>query len=572
MGRKTLFAVLFVCFALFSFKVNGSVIDTLNEIKQLMEKEEYETAIVKLTDIEQICMSDTSTQVKKDFNINMGAALFFTEKYELAIPYLQSALQQMSYKPDDGDCNYLETLYGIASCYNNIKDYKNAESYYRKAIIINDIQPFACRIMTQIYTELIELYTKTNQSTLADLCSKQLGQYQQGLRTLNGKYDDWLKIVEEIYASLPSFDLLKPEDKPKIIETYSSILDMINTNIGKNNDEYIKFCSLYATTMQYKYYDTITAKELNMELIRIGHVLKEHKPEIASAYEDYLRLVSGQNEVGLVNSILHEAIEYYKATPNKFRDEVNLYEIVGVGFCNVGNYNDGVPYFEKVINCGGQLSITALVHLSNYYNDRDPQNGLSFFYKTEKIFNHSKTIALEKKHIVYDQLMNLNTRSGNYQEALVYGKKLISLNDELHLDENTLAFILTNCAVLYGKINDLTNAEKLFSSIDSIYNNISKDYKIYYLSNKGFTYLICGEYDKAIASLDHSIQIALQDQSKANPQLGIIYHNLGRAYMLIQNYEAALKYLYISKDLQSSINGNVIENTTKYINECEAKK
>lgn len=572
MGRKTLFAVLFVCFALFSFKVNGSVIDTLNEIKQLMEKEEYETAIVKLTDIEQICMSDTSTQVKKDFNINMGAALFFTEKYELAIPYLQSALQQMSYKPDDGDCNYLETLYGIASCYNNIKDYKNAESYYRKAIIINDIQPFACRIMTQIYTELIELYTKTNQSTLADLCSKQLGQYQQGLRTLNGKYDDWLKIVEEIYASLPSFDLLKPEDKPKIIETYSSILDMINTNIGKNNDEYIKFCSLYATTMQYKYYDTITAKELNMELIRIGHVLKEHKPEIASAYEDYLRLVSGQNEVGLVNSILHEAIEYYKATPNKFRDEVNLYEIVGVGFCNVGNYNDGVPYFEKVINCGGQLSITALVHLSNYYNDRDPQNGLSFFYKTEKIFNHSKTIALEKKHIVYDQLMNLNTRSGNYHEALVYGKKLISLNDELHLDENTLAFILTNCAVLYGKINDLTNAEKLFSSIDSIYNSISKDYKIYYLSNKGFTYLICGEYDKAIASLDHSIQIALQDQSKANPQLGIIYHNLGRAYMLIQNYEAALKYLYISKDLQSSINGNVIENTTKYINECEAKK
>ncbi len=572
MGRKTLFAVLFVCFALFSFKVNGSVIDTLNEIKQLMEKEEYETAIVKLTDIEQICMSDTSTQVKKDFNINMGAALFFTEKYELAIPYLQSALQQMSYKPDDGDCNYLETLYGIASCYNNIKDYKNAESYYRKAIIINDIQPFACRIMTQIYTELIELYTKTNQSKLADLCSKQLEQYQQGLRTLNGKYDDWLKIVEEIYASLPSFDLLKPEDKPKIIETYSSILDIINTNIGKNNDEYIKFCSLYATTMQYKYFDTITAKELNMALIRIGHELKEHKPEIASAYEDYLRLVSGQNEVDLVNSILHEAIEYYKATPNKFRDEVNLYEIVGVGFCNVGNYNDGVPYFEKVINCGGQLSITALVHLSNYYNDRDPQNGLSFFYKTEKIFNHSKTIALEKKHIVYDQLMNLNTRSGNYQEALVYGKKLISLNDELHLDENTLAFILTNCAVLYGKINDLTNAEKLFSSIDSIYNNISKDYKIYYLSNKGFTYLICGEYDKAIASLDHSIQIALQDQSKANPQLGIIYHNLGRAYMLIQNYEAALKYLYISKDLQSSINGNVIENTTKYINECEAKK
>lgn len=572
MGRKTLFAILFVCFALFSFKVNGSVIDTLNEIKQLMEKEEYETAIVKLTDIEQICMSDTSTQVKKDFNINMGAALFFTEKYELAIPYLQSALQQMSYKPDDGDCNYLETLYGIASCYNNIKDYKNAESYYRKAIIINDIQPFACRIMTQIYTELIELYTKTNQSKLADLCSKQLEQYQQGLRTLNGKYDDWLKIVEEIYASLPSFDLLKPEDKPKIIETYSSILDIINTNIGKNNDEYIKFCSLYATTMQYKYFDTITAKELNMALIRIGHELKEHKPEIASAYEDYLRLVSGQNEVDLVNSILHEAIEYYKATPNKFRDEVNLYEIVGVGFCNVGNYNDGVPYFEKVINCGGQLSITALVHLSNYYNDRDPQNGLSFFYKTEKIFNHSKTIALEKKHIVYDQLMNLNTRSGNYQEALVYGKKLISLNDELHLDENTLAFILTNCAVLYGKINDLTNAEKLFSSIDSIYNNISKDYKIYYLSNKGFTYLICGEYDKAIASLDHSIQIALQDQSKANPQLGIIYHNLGRAYMLIQNYEAALKYLYISKDLQSSINGNVIENTTKYINECEAKK
>lgn len=569
MRRIYFLTVLYFCIFVCSFETNGSVIDILNVIKQLMEKEEYETAIVKLTDIEQICMSDTSTQVKKDFNINMGAALFFTEKYELAIPYLQSALQQMSYKPDDGDCNYLETLYGIASCYNNIKDYKNAESYYRKAIIINDIQPFACRIMTQIYTELIELYTKTNQSTLADLCSKQLGQYQQGLRKLNGKYDDWLEIVEEVYASLPSFDLLKPEDKPKIIETYSSILDMINTNIGKNNDEYIKFCSLYATTMQYKYYDTITAKELNMELIRIGHVLKEHKPEIASAYEDYLRLVSGQNEVGLVNGILHEAIDYYNATPNKFRDEVNLYEIVGVGFCNVGNYNDGVPYFEKVINYGDQLSITALVHLSNYYNDRDPQNGLSFFYKTEKNFNHSKTIALEKKHIVYDQLMNLNTRSGNYQEALVYGKKLISLNDELHLDENTLAYILTNCAVLCGRTNDLENADKIFASIDSIYNNLSEEYKIYYISNKGFTYLICGEYEKAIVFLKQSTEIAINHKDESNSQLEIIYHNLGRAYMLQHNYKEALVWLQKSYNLQITNNGTVLENTKKYINECK---
>lgn len=575
MRIQILKAILVICFITLTISfINADVATDLTKIKRLVENGEYEYAISELKAIELECAKDTIIEERIDFNLCMGAALYFTNEYKKAIPYLQSALQQMSYKPDDGDCNYLETLYGVASCYYHIKDYKNAESYYRKAIITNDIQNFACSIITQIYTELIELYTETNQPTLADLCTKYLEIHQLGLssRAKNYNYNDWHKIVVEIYTGLPSPEIIKPEEKQIIVEKLSSIQEIINSNAGKNNDEYIYYTSIYAKYMLYTFNDTIAAKELNLELINIGHELTEYKPEIASAYEDYLSLISAQNEIDLVNSILPEAIKYYKATPNKNRDEVNLYEVVGVGLCNVGNFNDGLSYLEKVINSGDQLGIAALVHLSDYYNRRDPQKGLSFFYRIEKLFNQFEAVAFEKKHILYNEIMSLNTQLGNYQEAMAYGNKLISLKNEFNFEDNTLAFVLTNCAVLSGKTNNLTNAEKLFSSIDSIYNNISEDYKTYYLSNKGYTYLICGEYDKAIASLELSIQIALHNQSKENLQIGIIYHNLGRAYMLIQNYEVALKYLYISKDIQTSINGRVIENTTKYIKECEAKK
>ena len=50
-----------------------------------------------------------------------------------------------------------------------------------------------------------------------------------------------------------------------------------------------------------------------------------------------------------------------------------------------------------------------------------------------------------------------------------------------------------------------------------------------------------------------------------------MYHNLGRAYMLQQDNANALLFLNKSKDLQMKLNGNAMQRTLDYINECESK-
>lgn len=370
---------------------------------------------------------------------------------------------------------------------------------------------------------------------------------------------------------LPSFDLLKLEDKPKVVDTFSSILDIINNNIGKNNDEYIQYCSLYATIMQYKYHDTIAAKDINTQLIDIGRKLTVNKPEIASAYEDYLRLVSCQNELELVKTILPEAVKYYNETTNKNRDEANLYEVVGMGLWSAGNNDEAISFLEMEWDKASKHSIGALGCLADYYYKIDPAKALSYFYQSEELSRTNARTNYETKIVITQNIIQLNEQLGNYNEAITYGNKLTPLLSAIG-NKNRLAKHLTDIGVIYGKNHDLINAENTFSSIDTIYDSLSQDYRVYYLSNKGYTYLICEEYDKAIESLIQSINTVLYDKGGAHPLLGIIYHNLGRAYMLQKKYDDALNWLYKSKELQMSNNGNVIDNTIKYISECEKNK
>jgi hypothetical protein len=60
--------------------------------------------------------------------------------------------------------------------------------------------------------------------------------------------------------------------------------------------------------------------------------------------------------------------------------------------------------------------------------------------------------------------------------------------------------------------------------------------------------------------------------NKDNPSLlATVYHNLGRATMLVGSKSEALKYLSTSKEMQVSLYGEVSERTAQYITECSAK-
>ena len=544
----------------------------MSEIKVQIDNEQYDKAIESLNRIEGICLSDTSSQVKMKFNLYKGYSLYFLKDYSNAIPYLKEAERYMRFSFNSGDCNYLETLYDIASCYKKTDDFMNAEKYYRKAIITDEVQSFDCNIIKQVYSDLIDLYKHKGKAALADACIRKLEQYNQRLLSLKISKGNWQEQVEELFDDLPSFENMSLENKAIVDETMSSILNIINSNVGKNNDDYILYCHLYAMCAQYKFNDTIAAINLNWQLIEIGRVMTKHKPEIATAYTDYLRLIAAQNNVDLIKVILPEAVEYYNATTNKNRGEENLYDIVGFGLWTAGNSEDAIKYFEMSWNGAVVHSINALGCLSEYYSKSDPSMALTYLYQLEdKLINSGVDSSDATKYSIFQAIMAINAQLGNYSEALFYGDKVKPLL-YVENDNDELARFLNLYGTLCGRNHDLTNALKVFDRIDTIYNILSVELKLDYLASKGFTYLICDEYNQAIEFLNQAISLILHNDGEGNPEVGIIYHNLGRAYMMQKKYDIALRYLYKSKNLQMANNGSVIENTIKYINECELKK
>ncbi len=117
----------------------------------------------------------------------------------------------------------------------------------------------------------------------------------------------------------------------------------------------------------------------------------------------------------------------------------------------------------------------------------------------------------------------------NYEQAIVYYEKY--LNPQYVKEKGTSYEEITNqLSVSYIKSNYPSKAKDLLLS------------------------LLCKE------------ETVLEKDNKE--LLATIYHNLGRAYMLLQDKKNALSYLNKSRDLQILLYENVAERTEQYIQEC----
>ena len=550
--------------ALFIFSANiiaaQNVSIRLKTASSLIDKEQPSKALSMLNKIEKQCLS-SDDKIKQQFYYYKGMALFQTKDYLQAIPNLKKSIRLMEYNHDKSNCQYLGTLHDIACCYKNTGDYENAESYFRKAIIANDIQLYTCERISQTYLEIIGLYKLMNKPALADACLEEYEKHQLRNKSQKEKNNRWSEVVDELYLEIPNLQQVNEQDKSQIKKTFTSILETINSNIGKCNDDYIRSCRLFAIYMLWCK-DTTCALDLNLQLINIGEQLSEHKPAIADAYDDFLRLTSRLNKVEVVKSIIPKAIKYNDEISR--RDKQSVYEIAGLGFYEAGNTELGVGYLEQALSENHKLSIRALSALADYYYTIDPQKSLDYCYIIVGLFPGHSNVSNETKFGVYNSIMKLNSLLGNYSESIVYGKKAVPFTQDIDI----LSVHYADLARQYAQLKDYDSVDSLFSLIDDLYEKISDWSKVDCLISKSVTYIFIEKYDLAISTLIKSIEII---PTRTNFRLATIYHNLGRAYMLQSNYEEALGWLYKSRDIQKSINGSVTEKTANYIKECETK-
>lgn len=108
--------------------------DTMAEVSNLINKKHYGEANAILDRVEKQCLESDRDSVIVLFYQSRGAILYVNEKFRECIPYFQKTIplyERLNIKAQ----NYLNAFVSIGYSYGRLKDYENAERYYRKALL-----------------------------------------------------------------------------------------------------------------------------------------------------------------------------------------------------------------------------------------------------------------------------------------------------------------------------------------------------------------------------------------------------------------------------------------------------
>ena len=556
---KSLYLSIFLAFLSCGIVLGQDIPKLVTQAYAFVNEKKYKEALKVLRDVDERYVEISEDSCAMMFFYTKGSSLYFLDRFEDAIPYLNKALLRMEKFPHE-DCIYLELIYGIGSCYNKLKQYHNAEKYFRRVIIRGNVLRFKCGITTQALSELTGVYNKLGFTKLAKECAAKIDTEIDNLPSEN-----WSNRVEGLFDLAESYDEQGKYDEE--IKTYHKILDLIESNVGKTNDDYL----LYASVFRYKLLSQNRqeeAIEILKEMIDVGQSYKVHNEIICSAYQDYLEIMAKQNETELVEKILPEAVEYIQQTDKKDWQEYNLYERIGNAFAEIGNYSYGAKYLEMPWNGMLPNNLRSFGNLGICYYNVDPQKSLDFYKKAESLINDS-TNSLTKK-VLYFDMYSLYSKMQQYDEAIKYAKLVAPYLKEIDGNEVYAKYLIL-WAVDCVNAHQFHKAQKLFEEAKNLFSVISDNVKVTYYSQYGFYLMKTNDSSRAIGILKNGIKLCVESLGKDHEFLINMYHNLGRAYMLQQDYANALLYLNKSKDLQIKLNGKSIQRTLDYIKECESK-
>lgn len=560
---RKFYLILFLLISTVSYAQNigaTNVPSVIDKVYALIDDGKYEEAHKLLQIINESQTIEHGDSCTMMYNYEMGTCLCFFDKFEEAIPYFNKALLKMEKLPHE-DCIYLELIYGIGSCYKKLKQYHNAEKYFRRVMIRSNVLGFKCIITTQTLSELTEVYNKLGYTKLAKECATKINSKIEDMPS-----ESWSKRIEGLFDLANSYYEQGKYDEE--IETYHKILDLIVSNVGKTNDDFLFYASLlrYKLLLQDRQEEAI---EILKEMIDIGRSYKVHNVDVCSAYEDYLEIMSRQNEVELVEKMLPDAIEYIQHTDEYNWPNHNLYERIGNAFADIGNYKSGIKYLEMLWNGRPSNSMRSISNLGIcYYFMPDYQKSISYLKKAEGMINDSTNNVTRK--VLYSYLNSAYSNAQNYAEAIKYAEFAAPYIKEFDGDD-VYAKHLTMWAIDCGNAHQFQEAQKLFEEAKGLFSIVSDNTKVTYYSEYGFYLIKTNEIPRATDVLKNGIKLCVESLGEDYAFLTTMYHNLGRAYMLQQDYDNALLYLNKSKDLQIKLNGKAMQRTLDYIKECESK-
>ena len=447
--RKLYFIILFLISTL-SY-AQEDVVEKVIHVRQLITETKTNEALSLIAQIEQQCMLSPNDTLKAVFLELKGQALLDVEKYEECITPCKEAITLFE-RSNLRQYEYLDAWYIMATAYHRLKDYKNAERYYRKGMLrsvaarVDDVNQYR----SNLYLNLGNLYKEKGDTLLAKEC--------------------YNRIVQS-----PEREIIDI-DKWNHVEWENAIIDEI--------------------------FNLLDAKEYEEAANKWTDFAQEIKEKKGNKYEWYLTAVYSR---GILLS------RY------------------------LGKINEALSLFEELVNLSDSIDAPnenicgAYCNLALCYSQKGNYKAVDYVISKGLPYLSQASMQGYPSHMLYRFAGNGAYWKQDYPNAIRYYEHYFSSNER-----------------------------EPGTNYDEITNQLS------------VSYIFSGNPEKAKVLLESLLSTDGDRLKRENAQtLATVYHNLGRAYMLLNDTSSALKFLTKSKNLQLAIYGEVAERTLLYIQECQ---
>lgn len=319
--------------------------DSLNVVRDLFEQDDDGAADSLLTAIEPQCLTSGNDSILAVYYTNKGAILWSKEEYRECIPCLKKAIELYE-KIHIKDQDYLDAFQAIGYSYGCLKDYANAERYYRKALIKSAILHAFPEFQPTIYKNLANLYMAKGDTLMAQKCLQRVDSLAiGGLDFMDMDYAKWETACWEKAAAL-----LDSEKYAEAADFLSEFSEGIKNKKGRRYGDYLLSVDNRAVLLS-RYLNRIDeAIPLYEELVALADSIDGPNKNICNAYCNLAACYSQKADFNRADEIIRQGVSYLTLANNPDFPVHAIYRYAGNGAYWNQDFAQAIPYYEKYLS------------------------------------------------------------------------------------------------------------------------------------------------------------------------------------------------------------------------------
>lgn len=338
-------------------------------------------------------------------------------------------------------------------------------------------------------------------------------------------------------------------------------------NVEGQIDAYLQFSGLYSREAKYKL-------ALDIDSIAFNLSKQQQYPKgMATALSNMGRNLQQLGDIKLAkNALLESDMLFQKAGLE--RENAEIKNRLGILYRRMGDFKLSIQYFDDALAIANKFKLIST--LANIYMNKANTLNESAVYD-EAIKNHLESIRLKEKMndlrglaISYNNLGNVYTYIGQYQEALNYYQQTRAIHERLKpLNKTSLALAYDNLASGFIALKNYDSVEIFFSKAIQLFTETGERPGLAFsYHNLGRYFLDIKKYDESLSYLEKALKIRegsllMNDEASTRNLIGVVFGKLNR-HKEAEQY--LLKALALAKNRSPALQKEIYQSLATHYN------